>query len=70
MYTYKAIIFYMLQKNYNFFFAVIISVDNQTLMIALKSQFSRKIKLLSSKCINTSIKLNHKINTIFSVFNS
>jgi len=38
MHTCKVEISYILQKNYNFFSAVIISVDNQTL-ITLKSQF-------------------------------
>ena len=72
MHTCKAIIFYILQKNYNFFSAVIISVDNQILDDSTEITILKKNRvLLSSKCINTSTKLiNHKISTILSVFNS
>ena len=44
VHTCRALIFYILQKNYNFFSVVIISVDNQTLTITLKSQFKKKIE--------------------------
>jgi len=57
MYTYKAIIFYILQKNYNFFLSIIISIDNQTLTITEITILKKNRVLLSSKCINTSTKL-------------
>jgi len=79
MHTCKANVLYITEKLQFFSLAIIISVDNQTLMIInhnqdeiLKNTILKKNRvLLSYKCIITSIKLiNHKISTILSVFNS
>jgi len=60
MHTFNTIISYILPKNYNFFFAIIISINNQTRMTTLKSVFNQNRVLLSFKHIYIYIYVSNK----------